>query len=282
MSTLIKQVASPAVLNEAWNLVKRDKSRWTPDLTMDDMARDLPLHIGRIAEELTSGRYLPQPMRCFQIPKADGSQRLICAPAVRDKLVQRAVLIILEPLGEAVFHPASFGYRPLCTVDMAVAKVREWIRQGYRWLGDADIAQCFDSIPHLPVLEQLAGLCQDDDIVQLCSDWLNSMPERFRPKGPGLGLPQGLVLSPFLCNLHLHEMDMDLEEHNIPFVRYADDFIVFGHTEAQAQHALLHAQNSLERLQLQLHPEKTQIVETSQAVRFLGKRLPNAPQRIAG
>lgn len=280
MVDLIHQIASPAVLNYAWNLVCKDRSRWTRELTMQEVEKNLPLHIGRLAEELIHGRYHPQRMQCFEVAKASGGTRTVCAPAVRDKLVQRATLAVLEPLGEAVFHPCSFGYRPMCTLDMALARLREWVRTGHPWLGDADIEHCFDSIPHRPLLEQLAGLCGDLRLVQLVSLWLDAMPPRFRRKGPGLGLPQGLVLSPFLCNLYLHDMDMDFEELGIPFVRYADDFVLLGSDQDAAQGALEIAACSLERLGLRLNPEKTQVIRTSANHRFLGKRLPNVRPRI--
>ncbi len=283
MTDWIKQIASAAVLNQAWNAVRKDKSRWTRDLTMQDIEPNLPLHIGRLAEELLNGQYRPQRVRCFEVPKASGSTRTICAPAVRDKLVQRAFLTVLEPLGEHIFHPNSFGYRPMCTVDMALARLREWIRQGYHWLGDADISACFDAIPQQPVLEQLMALCGDARVITIVDRWFNAIPPAFRPGGQGLGLPQGMVLSPFLCNLYLHDMDMDLEEQQIPFVRYADDFIVLGTSEAAAQSALDCAAASLQRLHLQLNPDKTQIIRTAKSHSFLGKKLPNVrQQRIAG
>lgn len=273
MGRLIERMLSPEVLNIAWRSVRNDRSRWTSTLTIEEMARDMPLHVGRIVDDVLTGHYRPEPVRCFEVAKANGGTRRICAPAVRDKFVQRAMLTVLEPLGEAVFHPRSYGYRPLCTVDMAVAMAREFVRMGDRWLGDADISQCFDSIPHEPVLAFLAGLCDDDDLVRLVARCLLSVPP---PPGcpQGIGLPQGSVLSPFLCNLYLHDMDMDFEESGIRFVRYADDFIVFGREMEDARRALDVAASSLKRLGLRLHPEKTRLVESSRAVRFLGKALP--------
>lgn len=94
-------------------------------------------------------------MRWFEIAKADGKTRLICAGSIRDKLVQRAVLTVLEPMGETLFHNASFGYRPGCAREMALAWLREWVRRGWGWLGDADIQACFDSIPQTGILQLL-------------------------------------------------------------------------------------------------------------------------------
>ncbi len=280
MSDLIQQIVSPSVLNHAWNHVRKDRARWNQELTMADVEQDLPLHIGRIADELLSGTYRAQSLRCFEIAKVNGEARTICAPTVRDKFVQRAVLTVLEPIAESYFHPCSFGYRPLCTIDMALAKVREWVRQGYTWLGDADIFQCFDSIAHTAVLKWVDALTEEPRITALIDDWLNAVPDQYRPYGAGFSLPQGQVISPFLCNLYLHEMDMDLEEAGIPFVRFADDFIVFGSDQATAEQALATAGASLERLGLRFNEDKTHVIQSSRKHQFLGKRLPNANVRF--
>lgn len=270
MTALLERVTSPEILNHAWQQVRGDRGPWLPGVPMATVARHLVLHIGRLREELGAGTYRPAPVRCFQVAKADGGARTVCAPYVRDKLAQRAVLTVLEPLAEAVFHPASFGYRPMCTLDLALARVREQVRAGYVWLGDADITACFDEIPHRGALEFLAGLCDDLGVPGLVAGWLVGAPGA----RAGVGLPQGMVLSPLLCNLYLHDMDMDLEEAGIGFVRYADDFIVFGRTEREARTALATAAAALARLGLALNPAKTQVIRTSAAHRFLGKRLP--------
>ncbi len=242
---------------------------------MAEVDRHLILHIGKLADELLAGHYRPETGRCFHIKKANGSERIICAPSVRDKLVQRAVLTVLEPLGEAVFHDSSYGYRPLCTLDMALSRLREWIRLGYVWLGDADVVQCFDSIPHHHALLALRNLCQDEAVTNLVRFWVERAPQWTRPRGRGYGLPQGMVLSPFLCNVYLHQMDMALEEAGIPFVRYADDFIVMGKTQEEAEQALAFAAECLRLLDLRLNQDKTQVIQTSANHFFLGKRLPN-------
>ncbi len=181
---VLRQAASPAVLNHAWRLLRKDPGCWVRGLPVDDMQRNLIHHVGELSRELLSGRYRPQPMRCYEIPKADGGKRLICAPAVRDKLAQRAVLTVLEPLGEAIFHPASFGYRPQCTREMALARLREGVRRGWAWIGDADIRACFDTIPNRGVLKELKRLCPERALLRLVRLWLDSLPDRFRPAVP--------------------------------------------------------------------------------------------------
>lgn len=247
---------------------------------MAHMQRDVVRHVGELSRELLTGRYRPEPMRCHTIKKADGGDRLISVGPVRDKLVQRAALTVLEPLGEALFHDASYGYRPNCTLEMAHARIREWVRQGWIWLGDADIQSCFDSIPHRGTLRALKRLCHDASLVDLARNWLEALPVEHRPCGTHRGLPQGMVLSPFLCNLYLHALDEKLECKGIPFVRFADDFVLLAQSESDAARALRVARWKLWWMNLALHPEKTRVVRCSRNVRFLGKRLPNSKRRF--
>jgi retron-type reverse transcriptase len=164
---------------------------------------------------------------------------------------------------------------------MALSRVREFVRQGYVWLGDADIKGCFDNIPYKMVLRSLQNLCGDKELVRVVKFCIESQPNRFRPSGRGRGLPQGMVLSPFLCNLYLHEFDCFLQSQQIPFVRFADDFILFAKDEAGAKSALQLAGKYLNKLGLELHPGKTKVIRSSNRHRFLGKRLPNSKPRFS-
>lgn len=280
MGKYLEKAATPAVLNHAWRLLRNERGVWTQGLCMKEMQSNLVRHIGELSLELQSGRYRPAPMRCFEIEKGDGGKRTICAATVRDKLAQRAVLTVLEPLGEAIFHAASFGFRPSCTPDMALSQVREWVRRGYAWIGDADIKGCFDHIPHQPVLRKLKHLCGDREVTVLVADWLESVPRKHRPCGAGRGLPQGMVLSPFLCNLHLHDLDCTLERKGIPFVRFADDFVLLATAEEDADRALRIAGRCLGGLGLEFNAEKTRVIRSSPRHRFLGKRLPDGRPRF--
>jgi RNA-directed DNA polymerase len=282
MGQYLEKAVSPAVLNHAWRYFKNERGLWCRGLSVEEMQLNLIKHIGLLSEQLLAGKYQPERMNCFEIDKADGKKRLICMSAVRDRLVQRAILTVIEPLGEAIFHDASFGYRPQCTPDMACSKVREWVRKGYIWLGDADIEGCFDNIPYEPVLRRLQKLCGDKALVDIVRAGIESMPDKFRPSGAGKGLPQGMVLSPFLCNLYLHDLDNVFVQNQIPFVRFADDFILLAKEEALAQKALKIAEKQLKVLDLKLHPQKTQVICSSSRYKFLGKRLPDTKTRFTG
>ena len=279
---LLKKAASPAVLNHAWRQLRNEKGCWVRGVPVEHIQADAVRHIGELSHDLLSGRYVPDPMRCFEIPKADGGKRLISAPSVRDKLAQRAVLTVLEPLGEAVFHEASFGFRPKCTREMALAQIRHWVRRGWVWIGDADIKTCFDTIPHRGALNALKQICKDKAIVRLISLWIDSIPLEFRANGRTCGLPQGMVLSPFICNLYLHQLDATLARQGVPFVRFADDFVTFGKTRAEAKQSLSLAGETLTKLALELHAEKTKVIRSSPRHRFLGYRLPDSKERFKG
>jgi RNA-directed DNA polymerase len=280
MGKYLDKAASAHVLNHAWHYLHHDHGQWRRGLSLEEMQKNLIRHVGELSEQVLANKYRPEKMRCHEIDKADGGKRLLCASVVRDKLLQRAILTVLEPLGEAIFHECSFGFRPQCTLDMALSKVREIVRKGYVWLADADIKGCFDNIPYEQVLKTLYKLCGDKELMAIVRDCIESQPDNFRPAGKGRGLPQGLVLSPFLCNLHLHDFDCFLQSKKIPFVRFADDFILFAQEEPAAHKALQLAAKQLNKLGLELHPEKTRVIRSSSKYKFLGKRLPNAKPRF--
>jgi len=280
MADCIEQMCNPEVLQLAWQSIRKHKGEWSPNLPLKAVEIDLNRHLDRLAREVQSGRYRPYPLNCFKVTKSNGGKRLVCAPYARDKLLQRAALSILEPIAEQYFHPASYGYRPLCTIDMALARLREQVRQGYVWLGDADITNCFDSIPQQPVLNLVEALSDDPRLCHLVALWFQTLPPRYRLRGEGIGLPQGLVISPLLCNLYLHEFDMDLEEAGIPFVRYADNFMVMARHQAGAIAALQFAADCLACLGLELNPEKTAVLKSRSSHRFLGKRLPTPRENL--
>lgn len=264
-------------IQSSWRLFSNDKGLWSQRMPVERMASEVFFHLSTLVEEVRDGKYTPEVMHCFEIDKADGKKRLICASNVRDKILQRAVMNVLEPLAERLFFDYSYGYRKLRTVDMALSKIRELVIQGWIWLGDADIKKCFDNIPHYPCLKQLQSLCKDKQLVSLVHLWLESMPLDYRQ--PNKGLPQGMVLSPLMCNLYLHQLDAVLVKKRIPYVRFADDFVVFGRNEPEAKKALMVATETLHKLSLNLNFEKTRVILSSPKYRFLGKRFPDAKRR---
>jgi group II intron reverse transcriptase/maturase len=245
-----------------------------PGIKAEDLQRNIARHLLELVQELRSGAYRPDALRQFPVAKGDGRTRVLSALTLRDKLAQRAVLTVLDPIGESIFHHDSFGYRPRRNVQMAVARVRERIRCGLTWLVDADIRSFFDTIPHRPLRRAVARVVDDREILRLIDQWLAAGTYQTGILTGPRGIPQGAVVSPFLCNVYLHGLDSALAERNIPFVRYADDFIAFAADQATAKSALDFTRRRLENLGLELHPEKTRVVQAGPHVAFLGERLP--------
>lgn len=281
MSTILKQAASPQVMNQAWRKLRNDKAVWKPGLERAAMEPNLVFHIMALAQELRSGAYQPQPTRFFPVAKGNGKTRIISSVCLRDKIAQRAVLSVLEPMGEQCFHHNSFGYRPGRTIDMALARAREYILCGMEWVVDADIKGYFDNIPHALLIKQVKRLVNDSRVTELIRRWIDIGIPRRGFLSQAKGIPQGAVISPFLCNLFLTPFDNDLDAGNLPFVRFADDFLVFAKTEQNARAAREYVANSLNKLKLGLHPRKTRITRCGPHVRFLGRKLPKIKKPLA-
>ncbi|MDM8538416.1 reverse transcriptase domain-containing protein [Desulfobacterales bacterium HSG17] len=274
MSELLIKSASPETLNCAWRKHKNDKAVWQPGISRRDMEPNLAFHLLKLSDELRSGVYRPGQVRFFPVSKGDGRQRVISALCLRDKVAQSAVLSVITPLGEAVFHDNSFGYRRGRNIGMALAKCREFMLCGTQWAVDADIKSFFDNIPHSPLMKKVKALIKDADICSLIKKWLDSGTHRRGFLAQAKGIPQGSILSPFLCNLYLNDFDRELSARNLPFVRFADDFLVFAKTKSDADKAKVFVEKCLKKLALELNKDKTKVVKAGPAIIFLGKKLP--------
>ena len=253
--------------------LRREHTPWSVTVSRDALEHHLLAHVLACREDVLTGRYRPQPMRQFTMEKPSGGIRILSAQYLRDKLVQRALLIVLEPRAEQIFHPDSFAYRPGRSVAKALARVRERIRIGQNWLVDADIRSFFDSIPHKILLRVLKGFIRQGDTMRLIEQWLAQGAHHASLLRRRRGISQGAILSPLFCNLYLTRFDDSLSRANIPFVRYADDFLLFADSRSRAEKALAYAAAELEKLGLQIHPEKTRVVRAGPHVQFLGARL---------
>ena len=275
MGHLLKKAASPEVLNQAWKRLKSDKSIWDHGISRYEMEKNFVLHITRLAKELEAGKYNPAQVRIFPVLKGDGKKRIISALTLRDKLAQRAVLSVLTPIGEAMFHHDSYGYRPGRSIDAVMERVKEHINCGYFWLVDADIKSFFDTIPHKPLKKKLKKSISDRELLDLIFKWLDIGTPRTGILSKRRGIPQGGVISPFLCNFYLTGFDRFLTDHNLPFVRFADDFLIFTPSRRHAESAMACVIKGLKALDLRLNTQKTHIVLSSPKVIFLGRKLPD-------
>lgn len=277
MTPTLSDALTACNLDRAWRALNGDHAHWYPGMPRSEMEGNRLRHQLDLIADVQAGRYRPEPMRQFTVPKANGQLRVLSALCLRDKFLQRAVMQVLEPLGERLFHGDSYGYRPRRNVEMALQRARERILCGFAWLVDADIKSFFDEIPHRPLLKAVCRHVSDKALQRLIGQWVETAASaRSLFTGPR-GIPQGAVISPFLCNLYLHALDLSWQSKRIPFVRYADDFLLFTPDERLAHRALAMTRDRLDDLGLTLHPDKTRVVQSGRDVVFLGQPLPGAP-----
>ena len=234
-------------------------------------------YLETIKGDLEAGRYRPSPVKRRYIPKSDGKQRPLGIPTVRDRIVQMATKIIIEPVFEADFLPCSYGFRPKKSATDALEAIREAGNRGYNFVLEADIRKYFDSIEQQKLMKVLSERISDRRVLKLLRKWLEAgVMEEGAVQRTYAGTPQGGVISPLLANIYLNALDSQWRQkyaHLGQLVRYADDFVIMCRTEPQAKQAHRRAEEIMAHLGLELHPEKTRIVDLrrgKEGMEFLG------------
>jgi len=279
---LYDRISRSDVLREAWRRVKRN--RGAAGVDRQTLAEVEELGVERFLEELQTelraGEYRPRAVLRRYLPKADGRKRPLGIPTVRDRVVQMAATLVLEPVFEADFRPCSYGFRPKRGATQALERLRELGAKGGNHVLDADIRDYFGSIDHEKLMRLVERRVSDRRVLKLLKHWLRAgVMEEGREVETLSGTPQGGVISPLLSNIYLHVLDTVWERryaHLGTLVRYADDFVVMSRTAAQCEEAEGRVRDILHRLGLELHPEKTRRVDLSWGRRgfeFLGCHL---------
>jgi len=243
-------------------------------------------YLAKLKEALKEKVYRAQAVRRVWSPKADGSKRALGIPTLRDRIVQMALKLAIEPIFEADFCESSYGFRPQRSSHQAIEQVSEALLKGHRHIIDADLSKYFDPIPHAKLLKVLAERISDGAVLALIKQWLKAVVveedgngKRRTIEGGGKGqrkgTPQGGVISPLLANVYLHLLDRIWERHNLDrqlgarLVRYADDLVILCRGDVSEPMAVL--KTILERLELQLNASKTKVVDAqTESFDFLG------------
>jgi RNA-directed DNA polymerase len=275
--SLIDKVSREATLMAAWKKVQANRGAAGVDgQSVRAFGHHEVRYLQELEQALKTGSYRPQPVKRVEIPKGGGQTRPLGIPVVKDRIVQTAVKLVIEPIFEAMFMDNSYGFRPQRGAKDALRQVDRLLQEGYTHVVDADLERYFDTIPQDRLRERVAARISDGRVLQLVDSWLGQDImcglDRWQPTS---GTPQGAVLSPLLANIYLHPLDQHMLARGYQMVRYADDFVVLCANAQQAQEALREVQAWVQGNGLMLHPNKTRIGDCrqrGQGFDFLGYR----------
>jgi len=265
------------VLERAWGQVRANRGAAGIDRTtiaqIEQAGADRVLD--DLAADLRAGRYRPLPGRRTWLPKPGTVERRpLAIPAVRDRIVQTALKLVLEPIFEADFLPVSFGFRPKKAAGDALGVIVDETARGRRWVVETDIASCFEAIPHDRLIAAVERRISDQPLLNLLRAFLRAgVMDEGAVRRPVSGTPQGGVISPLLANVYLHVLDVAWQTRDGVLVRYADDLVVLCRTEAEARAALRRLRVLLAELGLAPNEAKTrlvQLIEGGEGFDFLG------------
>jgi RNA-directed DNA polymerase len=275
--SLADKAIRPTTLEAAWRKVARNKgSAGVDGQSIERFAAGAERYLAELHETLKTGGYRPAPVKRVDIPKGDGRTRPLGIPTLKDRIVQTALKMTIEPIFETEFRAGSYGFRPGRGCKDALREVDRLLKEGYAHVVDADLKSYFDTIPHDRLLARVAHKISDGRVLALIESYLQQdvmkEMERWRPT---TGTPQGAVISPLLANVYLHPLDFLMEQSGYKMARYADDFVILCRTAEEARAALRQVEAWVADNGLTLHPDKTRIgdcLQPGQGFDFLGYR----------
>ncbi|HKO07039.1 MAG TPA: group II intron reverse transcriptase/maturase [Alphaproteobacteria bacterium] len=275
--SLVDKVIRPTTLEAAWRKVARNKGAAGVDgQSIERFAAQTERYLRELHDSLKDGSYRPSPIKRVEIPKGDGRTRPLGIPTVKDRIVQTALKMAIEPVFEVQFRPGSYGFRPGRSCKEALREVDRLLKEGYAFVVDADLRSYFDSIPHDRLMALVTERISDGRVLSLLDGFLRQdIMTDMACWQPTTGTPQGAVLSPLLANIYLHPLDLLMEESGRRMVRYADDFVILCRTEAEAVAVLRQVEAWVAANGLTLHPDKTRVGDSrqpGQGFEFLGYR----------
>src|SRR5439155_10724864 len=268
---LMEEVCERENCWQAYKRVKANKgSPGIDGMKVGELSGYLKQHWPSIREQLLRGTYQPQPVRRVEIPKPDGGMRKLGIPTVLDRLIQQAVMQVLQRRWDPTFSEHSHGFRPKRSAHQAVAKAQQYIAGGHRWVVDLDLEKFFGSISHEWLGKFIEHRIADRRILRLIRKWLRAgVSEEGVWAKTEVGTPQGAVVSPLLANVYLHYAFDLWAQHwrkhratgDVIIVRYADDIVMGFEQRADAERFLQEWKERLRKFGLELHPDKTRLIE---------------------
>lgn len=276
--SLIDKITRLDVLELAWEKVRSNGGAAGVDgLTVERFAQNSQRRLLAVKEQLQRGTYQPQPVKRVWIPKSGSAEkRPLGIPTVRDRVVQTALRVVIEPIFEREFAPASYGFRPGRSCHDALRRVDELLKSGHCQVVDIDIKGYFDAIPHERLMEEVRKHIADGRVLGLIEAFLKAgVMEEMTSWEVESGTPQGGVISPLLANIYLNPLDWKLAQAGLEMVRYADDIVVLCREPEKAAQALEEIRQWLGGAGLELNTRKTSVVDMAQAgahFDFLGYR----------
>ncbi|ENH95608.1 transposase [Gracilibacillus halophilus YIM-C55.5] len=259
---MLEQILSRGNLLQALQRVEKNKgSHGVDDMPVRNLRAHIVEHWDDIKQQLEMGTYRPQPVRRVEIPKPDGGKRKLGIPTVTDRLLQQAMAQILTQVYDPTFSEHSYGFRPKRRGHDAVRKAKEYIKEGYRWVVDMDLAKFFDKVHHDRLMRTLSKRIEDKRVLRLIRRYLQAgVMENGLIQPNTEGTPQGGPLSPLLSNIVLDEWDKELERRGLRFVRYADDCQIYVRSKRAGERVRNTMTTFLEnRLKLKVNQEKSAV-----------------------
>ena len=271
-SNLMEQILSEENLLKAYRQVVKNKGAEGVDgMEYTELKEHLEQNGELIKEQLRTRKYKPQPVRRVEIPKPDGGVRNLGVPTVTDRFIQQAIAQVLTPIYEEQFHDHSYGFRPNRCAQQAILKALDMMNDGYDWIVDIDLAKFFDTVNHDKLMTLIGRTIKDGDVISIIRKFLvsgimidNEYEESI------VGTPQGGNLSPLLANIMLNELDKEMEQRGLNFVRYADDCIIMVGSEMSARRVMRNLTRFIEeKLGLKVNMTKSKI-DRPGGLKYLG------------
>jgi RNA-directed DNA polymerase len=264
-NSLMEAIVDEPNMEIAWARIKANRGAAGPDgVTVEDFPEWFTPRWNQIRRQLLDGTYQPSPARRVSIPKPDGGERNLSIPNLVDRVIQQAIVLILTPIFDPEFSESSFGYRPYRSAQDAVRQVQRIIRNGRRQCVDMDLSKFFDRVQHDVLMARVARKVRDKRLLKLIGRYLRAgvMVDGLCQRSDE-GTMQGGPLSPLLSNIYLDDLDKELEKRGLPFVRYADDFVIFTASEAAAHRVYASVERFLRtKLKLKVNHDKSSVRRT--------------------